>query len=44
MKRSLTITLLALGLLLLAVGGWVVQGVRWSLTAPRRQRGRLAPA
>jgi hypothetical protein len=44
MKRWLYITLLAFGLLVLALGGWAVQGVRWSLTAPRRQRGRLAPA
>jgi hypothetical protein len=44
MKRWIYLSLLALGLLVLAVGGWAVQGVRWSLTAPRRQRGRLAPA
>jgi hypothetical protein len=44
MKRWIYLSLLALSLLLLAVGGWAVQGVRWSLTAPRRQRGRLAPA
>ena len=44
MKRWLYITLLAFGLLTLALGGWAVQGLRWALTAPRRQRGRLAPA
>ena len=44
MKRWLLITLVAFGLLTLALCGWAVQGVRWSLTAPRRQRGRLAPA
>ena len=44
MKRWFYLSLLALGLLFLALGGWAVRGVRWSLTAPRRQRGRLAPA
>jgi hypothetical protein len=44
MKRWLYITLLAFGLLTLALGGWAAQGLRWALTAPRRQRGRLAPA
>jgi hypothetical protein len=29
MSRRLLITTLALGLLLLALGGWVVQAVRW---------------
>jgi hypothetical protein len=44
MNHRLLIKLLALGLLVLAVGGWAVQGVRWMLTGPRRARGRLAPA
>jgi hypothetical protein len=44
MKRWFYITLIAFGLLTLALGGWAVRGVRWTLTAPRRQRGRLAPA
>jgi hypothetical protein len=44
MKRWLYLTLLASCVLVLALGGWAVQGVRWALTAPRRQRGRLAPA
>ena len=31
MKRTLLIALLALGLILLAVGGWTVRGVRWAV-------------
>ena len=30
MKRRMLFTTLALGLLVLAVAGWVVQGVRWT--------------
>ncbi len=41
MKRTFLILLLALGLLLLALGGWAVQGARWALTGGAR-RGRLA--
>jgi hypothetical protein len=40
-RRRLTFLLLALLLLLLAIGGWAVQGARWALTG---RRGRLAPA
>jgi hypothetical protein len=44
MKRWLYLTILALGLLVLALGGWVVQGVRWVLPGRRRHRRRLATA
>ena len=44
MKHWFLICLLAFGLLLLALGAWAVQGVRWTLTGTRRRRGRLAPA
>ena len=44
MKRWLVICFLAFGLLLLALGAWAVQGVRWTLTGSRRRRGRLSPA
>jgi hypothetical protein len=40
-RRRLTFLLLALLLLLLAIGGWAVEGARWALTG---RRGRLAPA
>ena len=43
MKRVVLISLLALGLLLLAVGGWAVEGLRWALGGGRR-RARLATA
>jgi hypothetical protein len=44
MNRWLAICLLAFGLLLLALGAWAVQGVRWTLTGSRHRRERLAPA
>ena len=44
MKRLLLLFLLALGLLLLALGAWAVQGVRWTLTGSRRRRDTLATA
>jgi hypothetical protein len=44
MKRLVLLILLALGILLLALGGWAVQGVRWTLAGGRRRRTRLAPA
>lgn len=44
MKRTLWLLILAFALVLLAVGGWAVNGVRWALTGPRRARGRLATA
>ena len=44
MKRTLLIALLALGLIVLAVGGWAVQGIRWTLRGGRDRRERLATA
>ena len=44
MKRTLWLLILAFALVLLAVGGWAVNGVRWTLSGPRRVRGRLATA
>jgi len=44
MKRLVLITMLALGLIVLAVGGWTAQGIRWALTGGRRRRTRLVPA
>jgi hypothetical protein len=32
MKKTLFIGAVALGILLLAVGGWTVRGVRWAVT------------
>ena len=40
MKRKLFFLLLVTGLLLLAVGGWTVQGLRWAATGG----WRAAPA
>jgi hypothetical protein len=45
MKRTLLIAILALGLLVLALGGWAVQGLRWAVRPGRsRTRRRLATA
>jgi hypothetical protein len=44
MKRTLLLILLALGLILLAVGGWAFQGLRWTLGGGRDRRERLATA
>jgi len=44
MKRLLVICCLALGLLLLALGAWAVQGVRWTLTGSRCRRDTFATA
>jgi hypothetical protein len=44
MKRTLLLLIFAFALLLLAVAGWTVNGVRWTLSGPRRARGRLATA
>jgi hypothetical protein len=38
-KKSITIALIAFVLLLVACGGWAVDGARWALLRPR-----LAPA
>jgi hypothetical protein len=37
MKRRLIVSLLVTGLLLLALGGWAVQGLRFAVTGGRRQ-------
>jgi hypothetical protein len=39
--RRLSFFLLALVLLVLAIGGWVVEGARWALTG---RRARVATA
>ena len=44
MKRRLLFALLALALLLLALAGWAVQGLRWAVGGESRRRGRLATA
>ena len=44
MKHTLLIALLALGLVVLAVGGWTIQGIRWTLRGGRDRRERLATA
>jgi hypothetical protein len=44
MKRTLLIALLAVGLIVLALGGWTVQGIRWTLRGGRDRRERLATA
>jgi len=37
MKRRLLFTLIVTGLILLALGGWAVQGLRWAANGgPRR--------
>jgi hypothetical protein len=41
MKRRLLFLALALAIVLVAVGGWAVEGVRWAFTG---SRGRPAPA
>ena len=38
MKPRLFLVFLGLGLLLLAVAAWALQGLRWTLTAPLRPR------
>jgi len=43
-KRWLLLTVIAFGLLFLALAGWAVQGVRWTLTGSSRRRTRLATA
>jgi hypothetical protein len=36
MKRKFFLGSFALAVLVLAVGGWTVQGVRWAFAAPSR--------
>jgi hypothetical protein len=43
-KRHIYIALIALALLLVALGGWTVEGARWLSTGSRSRRPRLAPA
>jgi hypothetical protein len=40
-RRRLSLVLLALVLLVLAIGGWAVDGARWALTG---RRARMATA
>ena len=40
MKRLFLITILALGILLLALAGWTVQGLRWARSGGRRRPRR----
>jgi hypothetical protein len=44
MKRTFLLALLALGLIVLAVGAWTIQGIRWTLRGGRNRRERLATA
>jgi uncharacterized membrane protein YidH (DUF202 family) len=44
MKRTLLIALFAVGLIVLALGGWTVQGIRWTLRGGRDRPERLATA
>jgi hypothetical protein len=44
MKRRFWITTIALALLVLALLGWTVEGMRWALTGSRQRRPRLSPA
>jgi hypothetical protein len=36
MKRKLLFTLIVTGLILLALGGWAIDGLRWAVAGPRR--------
>lgn len=44
MKRRFWILSIALALLLLALLGWTVEGIRWATTGSRQRRPSLAPA
>ncbi|HZG34294.1 MAG TPA: hypothetical protein VEY87_00455 [Gaiellaceae bacterium] len=44
MTRLLVLALVALALLLLAVGAWTLQGVHWALRLPTRRRPGMAAA
>lgn len=44
MKRRFWILTIALALLLLALLGWTVEGLRWAATGSRRPRASLSPA
>ena len=43
MKNRLFFLLLVTGLLLLAIGGWTVQGLRWATRAAGRAASRSPP-
>ena len=42
MKQRLLLLVLGLGILVLALGGWAVQGLRWALAVPLRPRVAVA--
>jgi hypothetical protein len=42
MKRTLLISLVVFGVLVLALGGWTVRGARWAGGSPARFRPRFA--
>lgn len=44
MKGRVYLIVFALGLVLLALGAWAVDGLRWALTGSRTRRPRLAAA
>ena len=44
MKTRLLVLLLVTGLLLLALGGWTVQGLRWALSGGWARSGAAQPA
>ena len=44
MKKRLLFLLLVTGLLLLALGGWTVQGLRWALSGAWARSGAAQPA
>ena len=44
MPGRVYILLVLLALVVLAVGGWLVDGVRWAAARPRPHHGRVATA
>lgn len=44
MKKRFWILIIALALLVLALLGWTVEGIRWATTGSRQRRPSLAPA
>jgi hypothetical protein len=44
MKARAYLIVFLLGLVLLAIAAWAVEGVRWALTGSRERRPRLATA
>lgn len=44
MKGRAYLMVFLLGLVLLAIAAWAVEGVRWALTGSRERRPRLATA